>query len=143
MTAANEIINSLLKAPTFMVVEDNLNDLELFLGCLKFFDVEIVVSTTGFNAIEFARNRIFDAIFLDLKLSDMSGLEVVKSVGTIQPKAPIIIITGYPNSVEAAEVMKIGVMHVIEKPATPEVLRGLFDEFKLRVRPAGTTDASN
>ena len=78
--------------------------------------------SSGFNAITIMQQREFDLIITDLKMPGMSGIEVLKSVRTLQPHIPVILITGYASVDTAVEAMKNGASDYITKPFTPDVL---------------------
>jgi len=78
--------------------------------------------SSGFNAIEIMQQREFDLIITDLKMPGMSGIEVLKSVRTLQPHIPVILITGFASVDTAVEAMKNGATDYISKPFAPDVL---------------------
>lgn len=84
------------------------------------FDVE--TCSSGFHAIEIMQQHDFDLIITDLKMPGMSGIEVLKSVRTLQPDIPVILITGYASVDTAVEAMKNGAADYITKPFTPDLL---------------------
>ena len=82
------------------------------------FSVETCVS--GHSAIETLHERDFDLIVTDLKMPGMNGIEVLKAVKTLQPGAPVIMITGYASVDTAVEAMRNGAVDYIAKPFTPD-----------------------
>lgn len=86
----------------------------------KAFAVE--TCSSGFSAIEIMQQREFDLIITDLKMPGMSGMEVLKSVRTLQPDTPVILITGYASIDTAVEAMKNGASDYISKPFAPDLL---------------------
>ena len=78
--------------------------------------------SSGFQAIEIMQQREFDLIITDLKMPGMSGMEVLKSVRTLQPNTPVILITGYASIDTAVEAMKNGASDYISKPFAPDIL---------------------
>jgi DNA-binding NtrC family response regulator len=82
------------------------------------FSVETCVS--GHSAIESLHERDFDLIVTDLKMPGMNGIEVLKAVKTLQPEAPVIMITGYASVDTAVEAMKNGAVDYLAKPFSPE-----------------------
>ncbi|MEI7816004.1 MAG: sigma-54 dependent transcriptional regulator [Desulfuromonadales bacterium] len=78
--------------------------------------------SSGFQAIEIMQQREFDLIITDLKMPGMSGMEVLKSVRTLQPDTPVILITGYASIDTAVEAIKNGASDYISKPFAPDIL---------------------
>jgi two-component system response regulator AtoC len=64
-----------------------------------------------------------DLILLDLKLPDMSGIEVLRRVKQEHPGIPVIMITAHGTVESAIEAMKIGAVDYISKPFDMEELK--------------------
>ena len=64
-----------------------------------------------------------DLILLDLKLPDMSGLDVLRAVKLEYPRLPVIMITAHGTVETAIEAMKIGAADYISKPFDIEELK--------------------
>ncbi len=78
--------------------------------------------SSGYSAIEAMQKLDFDLIITDLKMPGMSGIEVLKSVRTLQPHIPVILITGYASVDTAVEAMKQGAADYVSKPFIPDLL---------------------
>jgi DNA-binding response OmpR family regulator len=57
-----------------------------------------------------------DAVFLDIVMPRMSGVEVLRRIRGISPSVPVMVITGYATASEIEEVKRLGVIEVLEKP---------------------------
>ncbi len=92
--------------------------------------------SSGYSAIETMQHHDFDLIITDLKMPGMSGIEVLKSVRTLQPDTPVILITGYASIDSAVEAMKNGASDYISKPFTPDqLLEKVRNALQQRTRP--------
>ncbi len=80
----------------------------------------VVVVPSGSEAIERLENENFDLVLTDLKMPDMDGLEVLKTIKSRWPEMIVIIITGYGTISTAVQAIKLGAFEYIEKPFTPE-----------------------
>jgi len=65
----------------------------------------------------------YQAVFLDLKLPGMKGMDVLTRIKEASPETPVIIITGYASIESAIEAMKRGAFDYMAKPFTPEEVR--------------------
>ena len=63
------------------------------------------------------------AVFLDLRLPDVDGMNVLSQMKEASPETPVIIITGYGSIESAVEATKRGAFDYLTKPFTPEELR--------------------
>ena len=58
----------------------------------------------------------FDIVFLDLKLPDMGGLEILSHIKAMHRETEVIIVTGYGSIGNAVEATKSGAYHYLTKP---------------------------
>lgn len=84
------------------------------------FQVEALGS--GREAVEAVRQKVYDAILLDLKLPDMDGLHILEQCKRYQPNTPVVMITAYGTVDTAIKAMKQGAIDYITKPFNPEEL---------------------
>jgi two-component system response regulator FixJ len=84
-----------------------------------------LLSTVGFNTLVFSRPGEFLAKFhpdapgclvLDIRMPEMSGLEVQQHLNTIGSMLPVIFITGHGDVPMAVQAMKEGAFEFIQKP---------------------------
>ena len=82
------------------------------------YDVE--VADTGQKGLAALETQSFHLILLDLKLPDMQGMDILREAPDRFPDVPVIIITGYPSTESAEETKRLGAVHYITKPFTPD-----------------------
>jgi CheY-like chemotaxis protein len=78
----------------------------------------------GKEALTMARLSIYDAMLADIHLPDLSGFEVYRALRNAQPKARVILMTGYGYD-PAHSIVKArqdGLKHVLYKPFRVEQL---------------------
>lgn len=78
---------------------------------------------TGPEALGLIQKRHYDFVFTDLRMPEMDGVEVAKSVKHMRPDIDVIIITGYATVETAVECMKSGALDYVQKPFTEDELR--------------------
>lgn len=76
----------------------------------------------GTEGIRMAIEGDFDLILLDLKIPDISGMEVLENIKRERPETFVIIITGYATIQTSIEAIKKGAFNYVPKPFTPEEL---------------------
>lgn len=76
----------------------------------------------GKEAIGLIQKHDYDFVFTDLKMPEMDGVDVTKTVKHIRPDIDVIVITGYASIETAVETMKFGAMDYVEKPFTEDEL---------------------
>ena len=76
----------------------------------------------GKEALGLIQTHSYDFVFTDLKMPEMDGLEVTKSVKHFRPDIDVVIITGFATVETAVECMKFGAMDYVQKPFTEDEL---------------------
>lgn len=85
-------------------------------------DNEVFLCFTGEEGLlEFRRNN-FDVVFLDLRLTDMDGMDILVEMKKLQPDTAVIVITAHGSIDTAIESMKKGAFDYITKPFDVEEL---------------------
>ncbi len=93
-------------------------------GLLRREGYEVLVMSTGHDAIKAIESESFDVILTDLSLPDgVSGLDVARSAKDICPATPIILITAYGSERIEGEARKAGVWDYVPKPFDNQVVR--------------------
>jgi len=77
----------------------------------------------GRQAIEFARRTPVDAVILDIRLADMSGMEVLNRLKQIDSDIEVIILTAYNNFETAQEAIRLGASDYLCKPFEVHAMR--------------------
>jgi two-component system NtrC family response regulator len=73
-----------------------------------------------------ARGERFDVILSDMRMPDMSGTELLRSLHEQSVTTPFVLLTAYGTIEKAVEAMKLGAVDVITKPFNKELLLGLI-----------------
>ena len=114
-----------------LVLDD---DPVLTLSCKRILGAEgYSISTVekGEEALNKLAKEDFDLFISDVRLPDISGIEVLREAKVIKPKTDVVIITGYPTLEDAKEATNLGAFEYIEKPFTPDfmlnVAKKIFD----------------
>lgn len=82
----------------------------------------VTTTLSGEECLELINERRYNAVILDLKIPDISGMELLKVIKKKKPHTTIIIITGYSSLESGIEAMKLGAADYIPKPFTPDEL---------------------
>lgn len=100
--------------PRVLVVDDDLSTLEQFSLALRRAGCEIELATTGRDAIHMGLQHRPDAAIIDLRLPDMSGLDVLKELR--QTSSRLIMMTGFATTAVTVAAMRLGAENILEKP---------------------------
>jgi len=100
---------------------------------------ETVIRHTGEDGLAYLTQERPDAVVLDVRLPTLNGVAVLQRIRSTDPTLPVIIMTGLATPDEVAEIRRLGVTEIIEKP---EVLRRFTDalaSIESRDRPQDAT----
>lgn len=114
-----------------LVVDDTKNIRILLTKTLELEGFEIKSASTGAEALDIIRKEAFDLIFLDIKLPEVSGTEVLRKIRGEGNNTPVIIITAYPTVKNAVDCVQLGAITYIQKPFTADRLRNTLEQFHL------------
>jgi NtrC-family two-component system response regulator AlgB len=88
---------------------------------------EVVAVGNGKSALDQVAKGSFDVAFLDLKLDDEDGLELLPKLLQQDSQLEIVVFTAYASVETAVEAMRRGAADFVPKPFTPEQIRRVFD----------------
>ncbi|MBW2559558.1 MAG: sigma-54-dependent Fis family transcriptional regulator [Deltaproteobacteria bacterium] len=77
---------------------------------------DIYTAETGMKGIAVARTENIDIVFLDIKLPDIQGLDVLQKLKSLDSDLLVIMMTGYGTIESAVTAMKSGAFDYITKP---------------------------
>lgn len=96
---------------------------------------EVYLAETGNMALELVDRIDLDLVFLDLRLPDITGIDVLKRIKQIDEDILVIIITGYASVESAVNALKLGAYDYIKKPFKADsiklILKLALDKLKL------------
>lgn len=105
-----------------LLVDDNPANLELTIDILNIYMPTLIidVATSGTKAIEMMNKNSYHLVLLDLKMPDMNGFDVAKTMkNTGLENLPIVAISAQVNAETRQECKKLGMIGFIEKPYEP------------------------
>lgn len=113
-----------------MVVDDDPGTTSSLRAILHNKGHDVAIASTGEEAIEVARGRKHDIIFLDMKLPTINGLQTYLEIKKINPGVTAVMITAYREEMgELTEyAMKESAYSILYKPFDMESLLKIVDE---------------
>jgi two-component system, NtrC family, response regulator HydG len=118
-----------------LVIDDDRDMCLLLKKFLERNNYEVIDFTSGKKALAWYEENKPDIVLCDLRLEDVSGLEVLKKMKSVNANLPFLIITGYSDVKSAVEIMRHGAYDYITKPLFP-------DEILMTIKQAMANDGA-
>jgi DNA-binding NtrC family response regulator len=110
-----------------LVVDDEVTVCKSIRRAILREDCEVAMALNGEEALRLEAEATFEVMIIDLMMPGLSGLDLLKMLKARNPKARIIMITGYPTMRNTLQAMQLGAMDFLPKPFLPATLRRLVD----------------
>jgi PAS domain S-box-containing protein len=108
--------------PPILVLDDDRTQRETLCDIFTDHGYPVVAAGTGKAALEKAAQTEFGLALVDIKLGDMTGIEVLKRIKRVRPDPECIIITAHASQESAIEALNLGAYSYLEKPLNVEQL---------------------
>jgi two-component system repressor protein LuxO len=97
---------------------------------------------TGRKALNALKRAMPDVMLLDIKLPDMSGLEVLDRMAEMRPHCPVVVITAHGSIKLAVDAMRAGAADFLMKPFNGPRLKAALANLFERIEIAGAPAAA-
>ena len=105
-----------------LIVEDEPELGKVLLDNLSQNGYVVHLAESAEKALRLFNHKVFDLIISDVRLPDMSGLQLLDNIRNRSFPIPVILMTGFGSVQNAVEAMKKGAVDYILKPFSLEVL---------------------
>lgn len=111
-----------------LIVDDELIMRESLAAWLERDGYEVSKAASGEEALKMINRTRFAVLLVDIKMSGMSGLDLLKQVKENDPDAAVVMITAYGSISSSIEAMKLGARDYLLKPFDPNELGVLIEK---------------
>jgi two-component system nitrogen regulation response regulator GlnG len=116
------------KAPTILVIDDDAEIRYSLSRVLSSRGYQISEAPSGEQGIAMVKKGPFpDLIYLDIRMTGMSGLEALQHIRSANPKQLVILMTAFGTAQTAIEAMKFGALDYVMKPFDPQRVLALAE----------------
>jgi len=125
--------------PKLLIVDDEPGILYSLRASLETDETTVVTAPTAKLGLAAAAREKPDAVLLDVRLPDMSGLDAFDLLKEKDPRLPVIIMTAHGNTETAIEATKRGAFEYLLKPVdlhqVEELVRKAFELRRMQATP--------
>ena len=115
-----------MDAAKILVVDDEPSILRLLEEALTQWGYQVKSAASGDEALAAVRGDLFDAVLTDVRMPEMSGLDLLREIKRHDESIEVVMMTGYPTIVSAVEALKEGAYDYLSKPLILDELRHLM-----------------
>ena len=132
------------RQPLVLVVDDDEGVRASLLSVLQDENVQTLVAESGEEAIALVKEHQPDAVFLDIWMPGLDGIETLERIKESVPETEVIMISGHATISNALEAMKRGALDLIEKPCDIEsIVLALSTALERRARTERNTQGKS
>ena len=113
-----------LKGSYVLAVDDNPANLRLVTTLLKDLKIKVDTADSGMQAVELSKNKVYDAILMDIQMPEMNGLEATRTIraNATNQSTPIIALTAHAMANEREMLLDSGMDDYMTKPVSEQDL---------------------
>ncbi len=99
-----------------IVIDDEVKLLKVIKRALEIDGYEVYDFNNPFTALDFIKQREFDLVISDIRMTGMSGLDILSNIRGLYPQKPVILMTAYSSVETAITAVKLGATDYLLKP---------------------------
>lgn len=99
-----------------LIVDDEAHVANVLAESVRLQGHDALVSMSGEEGLALLDQEHPDAVFLDIVMPGMGGLEVLRRLRAKDSALPVIVITGHASPAQIDEAKRLGVTDCIQKP---------------------------
>ncbi len=107
---------------TLLIVDDDPYVLESISTLLKEFGYTVYTCQNATDAIRLVEKVHFDVVLTDIKMPQVTGIELLQSIHSYNQQIPVILMTAFAELDVAVDAIKRGAFDFITKPYNPDYL---------------------
>lgn len=101
----------------------------------------VVAVSSGEDAMWELGEGTYDAVFTEIAMRGMSGLDVAEEIHASQPRLPVVIVTGHGSEAAKERATAAGVVEFLHKPLSPEQLADTAGRVLQAAEPAAASQS--
>lgn len=118
----------IMKKGRILIVDDQVQILESLGAILSDEGHEVLKATDGQEALHIVQGDLPDAVFLDIWIPGIDGMQTLKAIKRIAPECAVVMMSGHGTIETAVKAIKMGATDYLEKPLNAEDVLHLVDK---------------
>lgn len=105
-----------------LIIDDEASLRQTLARILQRAGYEVTTAANGKEGLSLVTEHPFDLLYLDIRMPDVSGLELLKTIHAKFPDLPVILFTAQPDLNSAVEALRRGATDYLLKPLKPQAV---------------------
>ena len=128
---------------TILIIDDEPN-LRRSLGLiLQRAGYSVLTAANAGEALQLLQTGSYDLAFLDLKLPDINGIELLPQIKELYPEMPVLILTAHATLDTAIEAVRLGARDYLLKPIDPDAILNRVESVLKEHKPKRRREITN
>jgi len=115
-----------------LLVDDEKDFLDIMAERMEARGMDVSTACSAEDALKMLQTESYDAVIIDFLMPEMDGFSALKMFKESRPDLSVILLTANVTEEKRIEVIKLGALDVIEKPADLNLLTQKIEEARAR-----------
>lgn len=111
-----------------LIVDDEPLVRDFLVETLSRKNLDVTAAEDGKKALQLLRDNEYDLVITDMKMPEITGIDVLRRVKELYPRTVVVVITAYATVENAVEAMRLGAFNYLLKPFTPDTIEMIVDK---------------
>ncbi len=111
-----------------LVVDDEALVRNFLTETLRRKHLDVTIADNGTKACHLLKDNSYDLVITDMKMPDMTGLDVLRRAKELAPATVVIVITAFGSIENAVEAMRLGAFNYLIKPFSPDTIEAIIEK---------------
>jgi two-component system, NtrC family, response regulator AtoC len=116
-----------------LIVDDELIVRNFLAETLRRKGIDVTTAENGNKALGLLKDTIFDMVITDMKMPDITGIDVLRKVKELSPSTIVVVITAFGSIENAVEAMRLGAFNYLIKPFSPDTIEAIIEKAREHV----------
>ena len=119
---------------SILIIDDDVNLRRSLALILNKAGYSVTSAANGQEALQYLQAGAYDLSFLDLKMPDANGIDILPQIRSIYPDMPVLILTAHATLESAIEAVRKGARDYLIKPIDPPLILTRVEEIMIEQR---------
>jgi two-component system, NtrC family, response regulator AtoC len=111
-----------------LIVDDELLIRNFLAEALSRKHFEVMTAENGNKAVSLLKEHAFDMVITDMKMPDITGIDVLRKAKELSPNTIVVIMTAFGSIENAVEAMRLGAFHYLLKPFSADTIEAVIEK---------------